>query len=79
MLRWVEILDHTDGSGDKVNNGSAFFHWLDDQLLMVEDYMYDGTKFRGFPDLPLPTGAQWGNIGNKNTQDFDYFLHFCVL
>ena len=46
---------------------------------MVEDYAYADTDFRGDPDLPLPIGSQWGDIGKKNTQDFDYFLHFCVL
>ena len=32
---------------------------------MVEDYAYAGTNFSGDPDLPLPLGGQWGNIGKK--------------
>ena len=32
---------------------------------MIEDYAYAGKDFRGDPDLPLPPGAQWGDIGKK--------------
>ena len=60
----------------KFKYGSAFFHWLEDQLLMVEDYAYRGTNFRGYPDLPLPAGAQWGDISKKNNQEMDFFLYF---
>ena len=67
---------HTDGGGAKVKYGSAFFHWFYDQILMVEDYTYDVTEFRGGPDIPLPVGAQWGDIGKNTTQEFDYFFIF---
>ena len=36
---------------------------LDDHILMIEDYAYAGTEFRGDPDLPLLIDAQWGGIG----------------
>ena len=49
----------------KVKFRDPFFRWLRDQLLMVEDYTYVGIDFSGDPDLPLPPGAQWGNIGKK--------------
>ena len=39
------------------SNGSVLFRWLDDQLLMVEDYAYARTEFRGDLDLPLPIGT----------------------
>ena len=32
---------------------------------MVEDYAYTGMDFIEDPDLPLPPGRQWGNIGKK--------------
>ena len=32
---------------------------------MVEDYSYAGTDFTEDPDLPLPPGGQWGDIGEK--------------
>ena len=52
------------GSG-RVKFGDAFFRWLWDQMLMVKDYAYAGTYFIGDPDLPLPHGGQWGDIGKK--------------
>ena len=45
----------------------AFFCWMLDQILMIEDYAYAGTNLRGDLDLPLPPGAQWGYIGKKIT------------
>ena len=32
---------------------------------MVEDYAYTGMDFTGDPELPLPSGGQWGDIGKK--------------
>jgi hypothetical protein len=33
---------------------------------MVDDYAYAGLDFRGDPDLVLPEGSQWGNLGKKH-------------
>ena len=49
----------------RVKFGDLFFRWLPDQILMVEDYAYVRTDFTGDPDLPLPPGGQWGDIGKK--------------
>ena len=49
----------------RVKFGDPFFQWLRDHLLIVEDYAYAGTNFRGDPDLPLPPIAQWGDTGKK--------------
>ena len=65
MLRWVYIMAHTGVGRGKVKFDDPFFRWLRDHLLMVEDYAYAGTKFSGDPDLPLPPGGQWGDIGKK--------------
>ena len=47
---------------------------------MVEDYAYASTDFRGDPDLPLPLGAQWGDIGKKQNPKMEIvFLCFNVL
>ena len=53
-----------EGRG-RVKFGDPFFRWIRDQILMVEDYAYVGTDFTGDPDLPLPPGGQWGDIGKK--------------
>ena len=49
----------------KVKFGDPFFRWLRDQILMVEGYAYVGTDFSGDPDLPLPPGGQWGDLGKN--------------
>ena len=33
---------------------------------MVEDYAYAETDFHGDPNLALPKGSQWGEIGKNN-------------
>ena len=48
---------HTGGGRAKVKFEAAFFRWLRDQILMIEDYAYAGTNFRGNPNLPLPPSA----------------------
>ena len=55
----------TGGGKAKVKFEAAFFCQLRDQILMIEDYAYAGKDFRGDPDLPLPPGAQWGDIGKN--------------
>ena len=49
----------------KVKFGDLFFQWLRDQILMVEDYAYVGTDFSEDPELPLPPGGQWSELGKK--------------
>ena len=65
MLRWVEFMARIGGGEAKVKFEAPFFCWLSDQILMIEDYAYVGTDIQGDPDLPLPPGAQWGDIGKK--------------
>ena len=65
MSQWLDIMARTGGGGDKVKFETAFFHRLSDQILMIKDYAYEGTEFIGDPDLPLPPGAHWGDIGKK--------------
>ena len=52
-------------SRGKVKFGDPFFRWLRDHILMVEDYSYTSIDFSEDPDLPLPSGRQWGDIGKK--------------
>ena len=40
-----------------VKFGDPLFKWLQDHMLMVEDYAYAGMDFTGDPDLPLPPGG----------------------
>jgi hypothetical protein len=75
MKRWVELMAH-HGGVPTVTYGHVFFQWLRDQLVMIEDYAYVETDFHGNPDLALPKGSQWGEIG-KN--DFSLYVVFGIL
>jgi hypothetical protein len=44
---------------------NVLFEWLRTPMLMVDDYAYVGLEFHGDPNLPLPEGSQWGDIGKK--------------
>ena len=80
MFRCVEIMAYTGGCRDKVKLEATFFCWLHEQILLIEDYAYPGTEFRGDPDLPLPLGSQWGYIGKKkNPKMLIMFLYFYIL
>jgi hypothetical protein len=69
MLRWCWLMArHVVGPIIKYDD--VFFDWLQNQMLMVDDYTYAGLDFRGDPDLSLPEDAQWGDLGKKNTQIF---------
>ena len=45
MLAWVTAMPCLEGGGPKVTYGFGFFRWLRNQLLMVEDYAYEGEYF----------------------------------
>ena len=54
ILRWVYVMSHHGGGGLKYFYRSAFFRWLRVQLLMIEDYAYEGEYFCEDPKLRLP-------------------------
>ena len=68
-------------SRGRVKFGDAFFRWLRDQMLMVEDYAYAGIDFIGDLDLPLPPGGKLGDIGKKQKTLImeNAFMFFYVL
>ena len=51
MLRWVQVMARTRVGRGKVKFGDLFFRWLQDQILMVEDYAYAGMEFSEYLDL----------------------------
>jgi hypothetical protein len=64
MKIWIDLMA-PHGGMPIVTYDKAFFQWPRDQLVMVEDYAYARTDFRGDPKLELPEGSQWGEIGKK--------------
>ena len=74
----------TGAGRGRVKFGDVFFTWLRDQMIMVKYYAYAGTDFTGDPDLPLPPGGQWGDIGKKQetlTMEnvFMFFMFYIFL
>jgi hypothetical protein len=64
MNRWVDLMAlHI--AGHIVRYNDVFFDWLITQILMVNDYAYVRIEFHGYPNLSLPEGSQWGDIGKK--------------
>jgi hypothetical protein len=73
MKWWCDLMArHVAGPIVKYND--AFFDWLRPQILMIDDYAYVGLDFRGDPNLVLPEGFQWGNLGKKDILFFIVFL-----
>jgi hypothetical protein len=72
MRRWVDLMAH-HGGGPAITYGPTFSQWSRDQLIMIKDYTYAGVDFHGDPDLALPEGSRWGEIGKK------YFFHYILF
>ena len=49
MVAWVTAMPRLGGGEPKVNYRFGFFRWLRNQLLMVEDYAYEGVDFHNDP------------------------------
>ena len=41
-----------------------FYFWWEQQLPVLEKFPYGGMDFHGDPDLVLPPGGAWGELGN---------------
>ena len=63
-------------AGPIIKYNDAFFDWLRPQILMIDDYAYANMYFRGDPDLVLPEGFHWGDLGKKDIFFFIIFLWF---
>ena len=40
-----------------------FYTWWEQQLLALEQFPYAEMDFQGDPDLVLPPGGAWGELG----------------
>ena len=41
------------------------YFWWERQLPALEQFLYAEIDFRGDPDLVLPPGGAWGELGKK--------------
>ena len=53
-----------------------FYFWWERQLPALEQFPYAGMDFRGDPDLVLPPGGAWGELGNFLFSNFQIFMNF---
>ena len=58
-------MDHYGGDGPVVKCTPKFFVWLVQQIIMIKDFPYAGMDYRGDPNIPLPAGMQWGDLGKN--------------
>ena len=53
-----------------------FIPWWWRYIIAIDDYPYAGIDFWGDPDMPLPLGATYGDIGNESQTLFLSFLNY---
>ena len=58
-------------AGDEVVHFTpAYFHWLENQIFVIEYFPYVGIDFHGDREMSLSPGTQWDESGKNN---FDMF------
>ena len=64
LMRWVTIMAcHPEEGSEVVRFPPEYFHWLENQLFVIQDFPYAGMDYRGDPDMTLPPGEQWDDSG----------------
>ena len=51
-----------------------FFLWWRRKIIAIDEYPYEGIDFRGDPNMPIPLGSAYGDIGNN--PDSILFLNY---
>lgn len=77
MVRWSALMPRIT-EGQQMFYKFAFFLWLRQQLIIVEDWPYCRTNFHGDPDMLLPEGEDYDGGKKQTNLIFDYFLDICV-
>lgn len=65
MARRSRLMPRITG-GQHMSYRPAFFSWLRQQLIVVDDWPFSGTDFHGDPNMPLPDGEDF-NAEGKNS------------
>ena len=72
QLCWVNVIRRL-GGGQVFNPYlEDFFLWLHRKITAINDYPYEGIDFLRDPDMPIPPGSSYEDIGNNP----DYILFF---
>ena len=72
MQRWTDLMARR-GAHSTIVFTPTFFEWFNRQAMTFTEYPYSGMDFHGDPDLPLPIGSMWGDIGKLFDQVFFIF------
>ena len=68
---------HKLGGGRVANPYPAeFFPWWRRQIVAIDDYPYGGIDFWGDPDMPLPPGSAYGDIGDESQPSLSFLKIF---
>ena len=64
-MRWAGVMRRLGGGSVTTPYPPDFFHWQRRQIMAIDDYSYIGIEFRIDPNMPIPLGAAYGDIGNN--------------
>jgi len=72
--RWADAMRRLGGGRVANPYPAEFFPWWRRQIVAIDDYPYGGIDFRGDPDMPLPPGSAYGDIGNESQPSLSFFF-----
>ena len=73
---WVDAMRRLGGGRVSNPYPADFFLWWRRQIISIGDYPYARIDFRIDPEMPLPPGAAYGDIGNESQTLFLSFLNY---
>jgi hypothetical protein len=76
MAWWTEVMRRQRGGRVPTPYNEDFFYWWKRQVIALDDYPYAGIDFRGDPDMPLPPGTAYGDIGMSKCFELFHFFVF---
>ena len=62
---WADAMHRLGGGRVSSPYPTNFFPWWQRQIVAIDEYPYAGIDFWGDPDMLLPPGSTYGDIGNK--------------
>ena len=79
---WANIMRRLGGGRVANPYPMDFFSCWRRKIIAIDDYPYAGIDFHGDPNMPLPTGEAYGDIGKESQTlflSFDLFNFFCIF
>ena len=74
--RWENVMCRLGGGRVANPYPADFFPWWWPHIIAIDDYPYAGIDFQGDPNMPLPPGAAYGDIGKESQTLFLSFLNY---